>query len=253
MSKNTGRCPTPTKTRYATERTAQQRAEVRTHLGSSKVYKIYACPCGWFHLTTTHRGPYATAKVKTVDELRTLDTIPFRYIVACDVKGFLEPGTVALLRTPEINSMWVAELKLLWMESLKERDEARDDQHKRDILVFQKYIGIRRTEADNLRKRFAADGRKVDPLPQSVQEHQPKIYTQPVDPNSLSSLQREAFHRALQELCRTHAEELGEVYRRELGPTWPEDKAFYGTIPLKYLRYLRGPGAVELCADDTEE
>lgn len=246
MSAKDLRCPTPHKTRYATEKMAQQRAEIRTHLGVSKIYRTYACPCGWFHLTTSHRGPYMTAKVQTVEELRALTHVQFRFIVSCDVKNLLEPKTKELLRTPEINSLWVSELKLLWMETLKEYNDARNAQHKKDILMFQKYVGVRRAEANNLRQRFVEEGWCM-PAPETT------FYPHPVDPNSTSTLRRQAFHNALRELCTTNFEQLQEIYYRELRPTWPEDRPFPVVVPMKYLKYLRGPGASELTGDDPEE
>lgn len=242
------RCPTPHKVRYATVETAQQRAEIRTQLDENKVYQPYACACGWIHLTTQpgKKNIITTAKVETPEELLALTPIEFRFIVSCDVKRKLDAKTGELLRTAKVNPLWVAELKLLWVESLWEHEHARSTKHKQDILVFQKYISMRRTEATTLRQRFLQQGHSMD-LPA------PKYYRMPVVATSGSSIRREAFCKAVHELSTRHSEELLELYHQELRPVWPEGKQFPMVPPLKYLKYLRGPGAKEIGGEESEE
>jgi len=242
---NTVRCPTPDKVRFATTETAQQRADVRTHLGSSKIYRPYVCPCGWIHLTTQHKPPVVITRVTTSEELLALTPLDFRYIVSCDVKKRLDFRTSELLRTPEVNTTWNAELKLLWMESLTEYAEARDADHGRDILTFQKYISLRRREAATLRQRF------LEQHTPGVDSASNRLFT-PVDPHSTRTLRREALYKALQQFCDTHFEELREIYLKELRRTWPEGKPFQQSVPLKFLKILRASGAQGL-ADDTAE
>lgn len=224
MSSSTVRCPTPDKVRFATAETAQQRADVRTHLGSDKVYRPYACACGWIHLTTKQNNPVSVAEVTTTDELLSVSPVAFRFIVACDVKNRLDLGTRNLLRTPEVNKLWGAELKLLWLESLKEHAQARDDNHKRGVLAFQDCIMVRRTEAENLRQRYE-EARQVAR-----------------STKSLGSLRRHALYNALYALIEKNRDELHDSYVRELRAIWPEGEEPGEWLPLKFLTYLKSAG-----------
>ena len=107
MGDNENRCPTPGKIRFATVETAQQRAEVRTRLGTEgKVYRPYPCECGWMHLTTGRgkKNLTFTLKVETSEDILKLSPIDFRFLVSCDVKGKLNETTSRLLRTPLVNT-----------------------------------------------------------------------------------------------------------------------------------------------------
>lgn len=244
MSTEDVRCPTPHKVRFATVETAQQRAGIRTQLDENKVYQPYACSCGWIHLTTKpgKKNIITTAKVETPEELLALTPIEFRFIVSCDVKRKLDAKTGELLRTAQANPLWVAELKLLWLESLTEQEHARSTQHKQDILVFQKYILIRRTEAATLRQRYLKEGH-------SMSVPGPKEDRPPVS-QSKASLRREALRKAVSEVCNTHYEEFREIYHRELRTTWPEGHPFMVSVPFKFLRYLSGPWIDEILEED---
>jgi hypothetical protein len=240
MSGKDIRCPTPDKIRYATVELAQQRAISRNHLNKDgKTYHPYSCDCGWIHLTTTRgkKNILETPHVSTPEDLLALTPVEFRFIVSCDVKNRLNPTTSEILRTPKVNVLWNAELRLLWMETIQEYAQARDKAHKQDILAFQRYIGLRRAEARNLRQRYAEERRLP---PQKIPEEGGVAATFP----TLTSRRRQAFRGAIHELINQHFEEFRGMYHEQLSALWPEDREVPRGIPLKFLRYLeKGEGS----------
>lgn len=242
MENGTVRCPTPAKARYATSSAASQRAAIRSRMDASKVYRPYTCSCGWVHLTTKSAPPMITPSVQTTTELLALPPLEFRFLVACDVKDRLSPAVKDLLRTSEVNRVWISELKLLWMETLREANRSRDQGHRQSIIRFQSYIQIRRTEASALQQRYLAD---VQVSKEASNHREPPRPT----PGSRVSIRCEALHYALMEMVTRHPEEFREVYVTKLRELWPDDSEFGTWLPLKYLHYLNPKNG----ADPAEE
>lgn len=225
------RCPTPEKTRFATVELAKQRANLRTSLEPHKKYRVYPCSCGWHHLTTQQEVPVFTAPAETAAELLALNAVDFRHIVSCDVKNRLGTRARELLRTADVNPRWRSELRLLWLEALREQDVARDDEHRKNILAFQEHIRVRRQEAEKIRVTY------LESL----------ITDMPRDPRSKSSLRRVALRAALMRLCNEHKTQLRRIYLEEVAKDWPEGDALPERLPEKIFH-----GQEDLFADDEE-
>lgn len=228
------RCPTPAKTRYATRENAQSRAHYWSTMGDQKNYQIYRCPCGWYHLTSTGiKPPVNVPVVATAEEMLGLSPDDFRDVVAWDVKGRVDETTAEVLRDDSVLERWRAELKILWTESQTELLKARDDNHRKNILIFQNYVAVRRQEARNLFNEFVRQGVR------------PRIAE---TPGSKSSIRREALYQALRTLSNRYIDELGEIYREELKKITPEGEDLGKWVPMKFFT----PATVDLHFSDLD-
>ncbi len=169
-----------------------------------------------------------TKVVETVEELLALPSVDFRFVVACDVKDRLISQTKKFLRSPEVNTRWNAELRLLWVETLKERDTSRDSVHRHAVLQFQNYIRIRRAEASALCQEY-------EQLRQA--KKLPPVLTPP-QKGSNRSLRRKSLARAMTALCEKYWDELTALYLEDVLVTWPEGGTTPQCLPAKCLREM---------------
>lgn len=223
------RCMTPDKVRYATVESAKSRANYRSTTGG-KLYYVYLCPCGWYHLTTNHKPRQVVPRVTTLDEMVALSPVELRAVIAADVKNRLDVDTARVLRLPEMSRRWQSELKLLWAESLREQDNSRDGEHRRGILTFQKYIAVRRQEANVL----CMERERMEREAKATLQKAAEAFRKPVD-GSKSSIRREALYQAVRALSKDHLEELRTRYVEELKSITESYESVGEYLPLKFL------------------
>lgn len=103
----TTRCPTPTKSRYATVTAADQAAH-RTGLTIGLPLRPYECACTWWHLTKSAAPEHATTQATpaAIQYLATLPDIDFREIVALEARGQGEAIHNAALRDAALLRRW---------------------------------------------------------------------------------------------------------------------------------------------------
>jgi hypothetical protein len=159
-------CPTPAKSRFATE-TAAQLAAARY----GKALHAYGCSCGWYHLTSKP-APAAPVEDPTVtQQVTALDDGEFLRIVGSEVRGQATPQQAAALRHRINLDRWLGALANLNLE-LQQQLAARKGDHSEEtnqwrqrILRVQQFVNDRRTEAKKLRcEAHLAWGREQERL-----------------------------------------------------------------------------------------
>lgn len=149
-------CPTPAKSRYATNQAADSAAS-RVQIPIGQHLRPYECPCGWWHLTS-QPGP-ATPNDATIQTVAELDTPAFEDLVRRDLRGHATPHEAGALRHPAIATRWEAALLLLRVDlegqfARRKEDrslEARD--WRRRATIVRATLAIRRKEARGARHR----------------------------------------------------------------------------------------------------
>lgn len=122
-------CPTPTKTRYATKRAAED-AVAHVHLRSGDQLHIYECACTWWHLT---KKPAAVIPEPDPDDQLSLERLvsmpdsDFREIVAADIRGEGATQDRAALRHPRNLKRWRRQLGELIVDIEQQLGARRDE------------------------------------------------------------------------------------------------------------------------------
>lgn len=163
-------CPTPDKSRYATNQAADNAAS-RVQIPIGQHLRPYECPCGWWHLTS-QPGP-ATPNDDTVQTVAGLDTPAFEDLVRRDLRGHATPHEAGALRHPAIAARWEAVLLLLRVDlegQFARRKEDRSNEARdwrRRATIVRATLAIRRKEARGARHRA---GHGQHSLPTAEQE-----------------------------------------------------------------------------------
>lgn len=192
-------CPTPTKSRFATEEAAKA-AALRSHIPLGKFLVPYDnCVCGWVHLTSELRE---TGPAYTEDQLRDMDQAEFDAVVRMDVTGRGHPDTLQSLRTNSVLVRWEDSLKVFSRDveaqlTARAGDLSSDTRTWRGrIARVRGSIANKRTEVKRLRKDVAAAAASAKETERSAE----------VGDNLFSSgeLRHVAGERALEQLKTRH-------------------------------------------------
>lgn len=102
-------CPTPTKSRFATQEAAQKAAHRASNVLGKTLYPYDTCPCGWVHLTSKKR--YASSVEAVTADGGVLSDEDFARLIRNEVVGRCAPEDAATLRRPEHLLRWADALK----------------------------------------------------------------------------------------------------------------------------------------------
>lgn len=154
-------CPTPSKTRFATQEAAQLAAARYV-----KALTAYHCECDWWHLTSkTNIKP--TPDAAATRHVANLNDTDFQTLVSAELRDQATPQQAAALRDPINLDRWIATLANT-SEDITQQIAARTGDRspatadwRRRVLAIQRNLRHRRTEANTLRQQaHAAAGRE---------------------------------------------------------------------------------------------
>jgi hypothetical protein len=155
-------CPTPAKTRFATDEAAKHAAARYV-----KTLRTYQCDCSWWHLTSKTQAPKPIADTTVTQHVTALDDTDFELLVGAELRGHATPQQAAALRDPINHDRWIRAL-IATNEDIQQQLAARKNdrsteatQWRRRTLTIQRSLRERRAEAKNLRQQaHAAAGRE---------------------------------------------------------------------------------------------
>ncbi|MGW4695196.1 hypothetical protein ACWEO1_22770 [Kitasatospora cineracea] len=154
-------CPTPGKTRFATQEAAQLAAS-----RYAKTLTAYHCECDWWHLTSK-ASINPTPDAAATRDVANLNDTDFQTLVGVELRDQASPQQAAALRDPINLDRWIAALADT-SEDISQQIAARIGDRsptttdwRRRVLAIQRNLRQRRTEANTLRQQaHAAAGRE---------------------------------------------------------------------------------------------
>ena len=220
-------CPTPTKTRYATQGAAET-AAARVSLSAGLPMRPYECPCTWWHLTKTPAEIIpepASASQLAIERLNSIPDIDFREFVAADVRGEGAHDDRAALRHPRNLKRWQRQLGELIRDIEQQLRERRDDktpaglEWRRRGLDYRERLTRRATECRRRRSEVHVEMTRR----QDFRRRDAEVAL--AAGASVKELRARAGEIAVQRLIDAHGEEFARYCAEEfraLGLTVPE-------------------------------
>lgn len=196
-------CPTPAKTRFATESAALHAAAYY-----SKILRTYECPCGWYHLTSKPAAARPIDAPLVTEDVVALPDHEFVILAGCEARGQATPEQAAALRNSLNIDRWIEALKHIEVDIQQQLAARKGDYSvlaadwRRRTLAFQRSLHQRRAEAKELheRARIAANAERT--RLRSMGTTGPEA-------------RAEAGERAIQRLIDAHHAEFGRLLMEE--------------------------------------
>lgn len=147
-------CPTPGKTRYATEEAAG-RTSRQLELSTRRRLRVYLCACGWHHLTHSRRTSAQHERYGLPADPTGAPDDKFRRVVWRDIEGKATPQQSEALRRPENAARWLEVLSVIRMEL---RDQVLAVAGRTDTATLAWVHGMQTVRAKVSRRRKTANG-----------------------------------------------------------------------------------------------
>lgn len=207
-------CPTPKKSRFATEGAAQSAADQAWIALGKRLYPYDTCPCGWVHLTS---------KLKRVKETPTLTGIAafsddaFAQVVRDDVRKIAHPDDSAALRHPENLERWRRFLYLFQLD-LEKQLAAKSGDKSDETAEWRRRAQIVRVSIAETRDECKAliNQRRIENTEKrkALKEQRHEAGERAID--RLIAAHREEFDRYLVEECELAGVDVPKSVRRHI-------------------------------------
>lgn len=152
-------CPTPAKSKYATQEAAQSAAH-RVQIPVGQVLTPYSCRCGWVHLTSRPQRPQPT--IDDIAQVHALDDDQFRVLVIDDARYRAAWIRSRALRDRSLVHRWIAVLKAKQKDlnlQLADRDAGYSEEWRQMATELRDNIAERRREAAALIASYGSAAR----------------------------------------------------------------------------------------------
>ncbi len=203
-------CPTPTKLRFATMKSALDAAPRAGFAVGHTLVPYDNCACGWIHLTKERDGEKLA--FYSSDELLAMDSKEFNVLVRMDVTGRVHPDVFGSIKVNSLLARWEEALKLFFIDmetqlvsKAGDRSPSTQDWRKR-IRRVQTMVREKRAAIQHLRRQVAAEHSRSE-----------KAHSMEVGGTSFSpaELRHIAGERALTRLKHAHWVEFLTILREE--------------------------------------